>query len=126
MGTAKELNFRIICSLTTVLVPPTLTVKMKFGTSVLTIMSGLSLSTGLTASPFIIEGMIANANANNVQIVYAKLTQANSTILVAQPMAYADWTVDTTVDQAFALTFQFGVTSTTTVLTYKHANVDLT
>lgn len=126
MGIAKELNFRIICTLTTVLAPPTLTIKMKFGASTLTVMSGLTLSTSLTSSPFIIEGVIANVGSSTAQIVYAKLTQASSTILLAQPMAYADWTIDTTTDQTFSVTAQFGSSSATTVLTYKHANVDLT
>lgn len=125
MGTTKELSFRLICTLTSVLVPPNITVKIKFGGATLTSMSGISISAGLTATPFIIEGLIANAGTANAQIIYSKFIQANTSLINAQPMAYADGTIDTTINQVFQITVQFSGLSTTTILTYKHANVDL-
>jgi len=126
MSNNKELRFNILCALTSpMLSVPTITVKVKLGSSVINIMQGLTLATGQNNAPFLIEGVIANSNDPAIQTVFTKLTQATTAILSSQPMAYADWTVDTTVDQLFAITAQFGGISVATSLTYKHASVEL-
>lgn len=129
MGTSKKLTLSLLGTLTTPAISiPTFTVKIKLGSSVLTIFSGLTLAASQNNTPFVIDGIIRNKDAANAQIVYAKATQyaANLPMLLANATAvYSDWTVDTTVDQTLSVTIQFGALSAGTTFTLRDVDLDL-
>lgn len=130
MGTGKELHFQILCTLSTGLLPPGVTIKVKLGSAVLTVASTIGLATSLSsAAPFIIEGKIVNKDAANAQLIYAKLIQKSSSLPLllssGAAMEYADWTVNTAADQTFAVTAQFASASTAATLTFKHASIEM-
>lgn len=131
MGTSKEMNFKFICSLTTGLVVPTLTITVQLGSSTLTVASTLALATSQAAKPFIVEGSIINKDAANAQLVWAKITQYDSSLpmLLASSSAMNAnnaWAEDTTVDKTFSIIGQFGTAVAGTTLTFLHASIDLT
>lgn len=128
MGTVKELNFKLLCALTTGLVPPNLTIRIKLGSSVLAVLNSQGLATSQSGLPFLVEGLIANNGAINAQSVYAKVTQySNSVPLLIGPagMALADFTEDTSVIKTFSITAQFASAASATSLTVKHATIEL-
>lgn len=121
MGTNKELVFGLL--------PPSITVKIKFGSATLTVLNGQSLATSLaSAKPFIIEGMVCN-NSVSTQFIYAKISQASNTLPLllsaSSGMDSADWTIDTSSDQTFSITAQFATANNAATLTFKHASVEL-
>lgn len=131
MGTNKEMNFRFICLLTTGLVTPTLTIRAKLGSSVLTVASGVGLAASLgTPAPFIVEGSVINEDAANAQLAWFKITQPANTLALliggGTAMNAVSWTEDTTADRTFSITAQFGTAVTGTSLTFRHASIDLT
>jgi len=132
MGTSKILKFEIICHITTpALSIPSLTIKIKLGAAVLTIVSTATLGAAIADKPIKIEGTIANLSATNAQFVYAQLTSASGSGLIFSLLSAstvvtdAAWTVDTTLDQTFAVTGQFGGLSGTTSITPKLVSIDL-
>jgi hypothetical protein len=131
MGLNKELTFKIVCTLSTGVLPPSLTIRIKLGTTTISVLNAQSLATSLSsASPFIIDGMICNNNTVSAQFMFAKIQQPSTTLPLllsaSSSMASADWTVDTSVDQTFAITAQFGSASTAASLVFKHATIELT
>jgi len=129
MGTSKALKFTLYCSLTTpALAVPTLTVKVKLGSTSLTVMSGLSLAISQTNAPFNVTGLIVNKSAPNAQFTFSQIIQQSASIplVLTSALADADWTVDTTTDQLFAVTAQFGSLNATTTLTFRYADIELT
>lgn len=130
MGINKEVFFRFICLLTTGLLPPTITIKVKLGSSVLTVVSTTALSASMTSVPFIVEGSVINQDTTGSQLAWARLTQPSNTLALllsgGTAMAATDWTEDTTADKNFVITAQFGSSVSSTTLTFRHASIDLT
>lgn len=129
MGANKELSFSILCNLTTGLVPPNITIKVKLGSGSLTIASALAIAISITSKPFIIEGKIVNKDSGS-QLVYAKVTQYSNAIPIISSngvaLDSADWTIDTTQDQTFSVTAQFSALSSSSTLTFRNATIELT
>ncbi len=129
MGTSKKLSLDLLSTLTTPAISiPTITVRIKLGSSTLVVVNAIGLAISQTNSPFTIAGVIRNRDASNVQIAYAHITQSASNLpmLLANSSAvYADWAVDTTVDQTLSVTVQFGGLSAGTIFTLRDADVDL-
>ena len=97
----------------------------------MSIISAQALATSLSSSaPFVIEGVIVNNNSTNSQLIYGTITQQANTLALllsaSASMGTADWTIDTTQDQTFAVTAQFASASTAATLTCKHVSVELT
>lgn len=130
MGTNKEMNFKFICLLTTGLAAPTLTIKVKLGTSVLTVGAAMALALSMTAVPFIVEGSIINEDSAASQLSWCKITQHSNTLALlisgSNALVATTWTEDTTVDKTFVITAQFGSAIVGTSLTFRHASIDLT
>lgn len=130
MGLSKELRFTILCSLTTGVVPPSMTIRVKFGSSTLVVMNALALASSTTSKPFVIEGVIANKNSASAQYIFAKIMQyANAVPILSSTGAAiedADWTENTATDKTFEVTAQFGGLSATTTLTFKLASLEMT
>lgn len=131
MGTSKEMSFNIFCNLTTgAVAAPTLTLKVKLGTGTLTIMNALSLGLGAASVPFRIEGAVINTSNSAAQYVWARLHTPSSTVPISLSAGAAymntDWTVDTSVNQTFSVTAQFGGLIAGTSLATKYIKIDLT
>lgn len=128
MGANKTLRFQVMCSISTVLSVPSLTLRIKLGSSTLVVANALSLVLNATARPLVLEGIIANKNATNAQFVAAWVIQdaSNPISLVTGPLAaIADWTEDTTANATFSFTAQMGGLSLSTGLTYRYGSVEL-
>lgn len=129
LGVNKTLDFESVNRLSTVLINPTLTIRIRFGTSILTVLNAVSLVSSIsTNKPFIIKGKIVNTSATT-QYVYAYISQygVNVPILLNNDsgLADADWTIDTTINQQFSITAQFGSSLTGATLTPKMVTVDV-
>lgn len=131
MGTAKEMSFNIFCRVTTGVLTPTLTLRLKLGSGTMVIVSGLGLTASLsTAAPFRIEGAICNYNNSSSQYVWARIHQptASSPLALNTGSAYMDteWNVDTKVPQTFSVTAQYGGLIAGASLQTKYIKLDLT
>jgi hypothetical protein len=121
-GKTKRLTFVVDGVISTALsLVPTLSVFVKLGTTSMTIMNTATLGIGISNRQFHIEGYIAAMNDPAVQVVWSQIQQ-NS---VSPTLAMADWTVDTTNDNTFAVTAQFGGISLGTSLSVKYATVEM-
>lgn len=122
MSTYKEVAFRVDCAVTSLLVTPNVTVRIRFGSNVITLVSNAGITISQTNSPFVIEGTITNKGATNSQLVSAQITQNNSTLglSLSSPINIVRGTmsVNTTVDNLLSVTVQFGsaVTGTSIVV----------
>lgn len=116
LGTFTSIGFRLTFQIsTTAVVGPTLTIKIKFGSAVLTVVSS-GLAAGLVNKTFRVEGSISNQSATNTQTVWGQMLQPSSGIFgvltsnVLESSA-SDWSIDTTTDQTAQVTVQFGTAS---------------
>lgn len=121
MSTYKEIAFRIDCSVTSLLVTPGVTVRIRFGNQVVNVLSNAGITLSQTNSPFVIEGTITNKGATNAQLIAAQVTQNNSTagLSLSSPISLVrgTTTVDTTVDNVLSVTVQFNSAITGTSIT---------
>lgn len=123
LGTLKRIDYYLNALITTGLVNPSITIRVRLGTSVLAVMNSASLLVSQSNKPFVIEGRIKNTSANT-QEVYAKVTKNQTGLLGSNDMEAASWAVDTTIDQMFQITAQFGTALTSTTLTVKDADME--
>jgi len=129
MGAVKELSFELLCMLTTPLLSlPTLTLRLKYGASVLTVSSGTALAVSQTNEPFILKGKIVNKSVNS-QVVYARIEQSTASaplvLGVSSSFKAAKWAIDTSADQTFSLTSQFSLLSGTTSISVENVTIEL-
>lgn len=112
MSTYKEVAFRVDCALTSLLVTPNVTVRIRFGNQVITLLSNAGITLSQTNSPFIIEGTITNKGDTNSQLVSAQVTQNNATLglSLTSPINIVRGTMaaNTTIDNVLSVTVQFG------------------
>lgn len=129
MGTNKTSRLEMLVTLTSqALSLPSLTFKVKLGSSSLTLFSGVSLLASQTNTPFVIKVKIRNKNAANSQIVFAEICQSdtNSPLAIMSSMTkFAIWSEDTTVDKTLSVTAQFGGLSANASITVQDADLDL-
>jgi len=122
MSTYKEVAFRIDASITSLLVTPNVTIRVRFGNQVVTLVSNVGITISQTNSPFIIDGTITNNGANNSQIVACQITQNNATagLSLSSPISLVRGAIstNTAIDNLLSVTVQFGsaVTSTSMVI----------
>lgn len=128
MGTSRGMHLAFLAQLSSTLVNPSLTIKIKYGTAVITAVSAVSVNASLTSVPFYIECDIMNANATGSQQVISRVFQntvsAPLSLGAGVYLASSTWTTDSTVDQTLAVTatFNSALTGTTLVpilLTFK-------
>lgn len=128
MGTNKVLRFQFWGTMTTLLLPPTLTIRIKFGSTTLTVVNAVSLLASQTGSPFLIEVAVV-ATGTGSQEAFARISDSTGTIILTGglglSLSAASWSVDTTSVQAFAVTVQFGTAVLTTTLTAKMVSLEL-
>lgn len=127
-GTVKRMEFRLVCTITTLLTAPTLTLKVKYGNSSFTLVTTAGLSLSMTGRPFIIDGEIVAKNSANAQSVNIIITQDSLGVITGLTGANAastDWTEDSTVDATFSVTAQFGTLSAGTTLVCKNGMVEM-
>ncbi|WP_435018504.1 hypothetical protein TA3x_000478 [Tundrisphaera sp. TA3] len=125
----NRVKFTLICSLSTAaLLPGTLTIRVKYGSGVLTLGGGaLALLGGATNTPFKVTGRIANkANAAS-QIAYGEITQASGGLTLSQPVSQqvANFSVDSTLTQNVAITAQFSLASASNILTVQDFEMEI-
>lgn len=118
MNTGGSIRFKLVCELSSGLVNPTITIRVKFGSGVLVAMATASISVSLTNKPFVIEGTITNLSATNAQYAVAEVKQGSALTLM-DTIVGASWAIDTTASQTFQITSQFGSSLTGTTLTPK-------
>lgn len=117
----KRIKFKIYCSLTSALVTPNLTVRIKFGSNSVTVINGLGVNISQTSKPFTIEGIIVNRGNTMSQYVYGEIKQNASIgpLALTSPTYNANGIIatNTETDQTFSVTGQFSSTSATSSLT---------
>jgi len=117
LGTAKHVYVTFIGQMSSTLINPTITLKFKYGTGVLTLATGLSINASLTSSPFIIEAEIIAGNSTSSQIAFAKLLNNGSGIFAFPVyLGVGTWTIDSTTAQNISITAQFNSALTGTTL----------
>lgn len=109
----QAIRWKVEITFTSVLAAPQITIRLRFGNSMMVVVDNLTVVLGATNRPIKIEGMIVNCGATNVQFADAAMTQSASgpvfTALASGSDAkVADWTEDTTQDKNFAVSAQFG------------------
>jgi len=132
MGNSKILKFELTCQLTTpALSIPTLTLKLRFGTFTLTLATSATISASLTEKPLLIEGKIMNLTTGT-QYIVVKIFNNTSGVNILSGLGRAivvldsNCSIDTTVDQVFNITSQFGGLSGTASITPKIVEINLT
>jgi len=126
-----ELSFEAVCHITTPVISlPNLTLRLRFGSALLTIASGATLGANINDKPFIVKGRIMNLTDNSQFVIIELLTNSGVAILSALSSAVivsdASWTVDTSAEQAISLTAQFsGIVIGTTTITPKLLTFEL-
>ena len=125
----NELRYSFYFSLSTkAVVPGTVTIRLKYGTSTLTLGGGaLALIGGVSNSPFVINGTISNKGTTSSQFFEGSLTQPSGGLTLAQPInqSFTEPAIDTTADQTFSLTAQFSVADAGNILVLKRAKLEL-
>lgn len=121
MSTYKEVSFRVDCAITSLLVTPNVTVRVRFGPNVITLVSNAGVTLSQTNSPFVIEGTITNKGSATSQLVTAQITQNNATagLSLSSPISIVRGTMNTNtaVDNLMSVTVQFGSAVTSTSIT---------
>ncbi|MFO0906765.1 MAG: hypothetical protein U0800_27670 [Isosphaeraceae bacterium] len=129
MNLYNRLRFTIICSISTqLLTPGSLTIRVKYGSAVLTLPSGaITLLANQANQPFNISGRVRNKGATNAQILFAEIRQGGSALTLGTPNAQGILTpaIDSTADQAFAVTAQFSLASATNVLAVQDVDLEI-
>lgn len=107
----KPYKFMLLCKITTPAVSiPTLTIRIKFGSQVLTLFNGISLLGSQTTQPFVVEGYIFPIT-NSTQLVWARINQTPGTALTlnsTNTSLTSDWTAALTSQNLFNITAQWG------------------
>lgn len=75
LSTYKSIRFKAYCSLTSLLTPPSVTVRVRYGANSVSIVSGLSVNTAQTNRPFVVEGVLVNRGVTNNQYIYGTVMQ---------------------------------------------------
>lgn len=127
----KNVALSMYCHLSSGLVAPNITIRIKYGTGVVTVLSGLSVNISQTNRPFTLEGIIANMGATGTQYCYglAKQSVLTGPLPLSSPNydAYNIFSVDSTTDQNLTVTAQFSaaIPGTTLVVDYWKVNGEL-
>ena len=129
MTLKNRLKFNLWCALSTqALVPGTLTIRVKYGSLVLTLGGGaLALLGSAASAPFTMSGRLSNKGTTNSQFCYGELRQASGGLSLLSPINQARSTsaIDSTTDQAFSITAQFSVASAQNILVVDDIEVEL-
>lgn len=122
------LGFALWGNLTTGLLPPTLTLRVKLGSSSMAVFTTAALLGSLTGKAFFLDGYISNISASS-QAVVARVTQASSGIISLGTLGVnaveGNFSVDTSVNQTFLITAQFGSAVASTSLVTRMARLQL-
>lgn len=120
LSTYKSVKFKIYCSITSLLTPPSVTVRVKYGANSVSIVNGLSINVSQTNKPFVIEGVLVNRGVTNSQYIYGTVQQHATLgpLALTSPIYQASGTIstDSETDQLFSITSQFGASIGTTTL----------
>lgn len=131
LGTFKLLNFSFIAHLSTpALSLPSLTLKLKFGSTAATTIVNSLLAASISDKPILISGTIANLGVTNSQYIFINVTNYSNTAIfgaLGSSFVVSDgtWVVDTTVDQVLSITGQFTTGLSTTSITPKLIQINV-
>lgn len=129
MSMANELQFNLYLTLTTrALLPGNLTIRVKYGSAILTLGGGsVALLGGATETPFKISGTLSNKGTLNAQFIESELRQGSGGLTLGQPinMAFIETNQNSTVDNTFAVTAQFSAADAANKITLKRAKATL-
>jgi len=128
MGTSRVLTFDSTSLITTpALAIPTLTLTVRFGTSVIATASSLALAIGQSNSPFRMSGFISLDDVANAQTAITSITMGGTGLPLVltgtQALQVNALTEDTTVALNFRITAQFGGLSSTTSIQQQFTQV---
>lgn len=125
----NRIKFTLICTLSTAnLTPGTLTIRVKYGSGVLTLGGGaLALLGGAKESAFKLAGRVANKATASAQVAYSEILQASGGLTLSQPVnqQVATFAVDSTTAQAVAITAQFSAASASNILTVQDFEMEI-
>lgn len=129
MNMANELEFNLDFALSTrALLPGSLTIRVKYGTSTLTLGGGaLALLGGASNTPFQLSGVLANRSTPAAQFLRGEIRQGTGGLSLGQPVsiAYTSPAVDSTADQTFIITGQFSTADAANSLVLMNAKAEL-
>jgi hypothetical protein len=129
LNLANKLIFQIAGRLSTpLLTPGTLTIRVKYGTSVAIVSTApLALVGNASNVPYKINGYMVNTGSTSTQYMQSQLTCAAGGIAVGASVNLADAfpAMDSTIDQTFAVTAQFSVSSANNILTTPYFEVSV-
>lgn len=129
MSMTNEVSLAMDFALTTrALLPGNLTIRLKYGSSVLTLGGGaLTLLGGATNTPFRLSGILSNKSTTSAQFLRGEIRQGSGGLSLGQPvsLAFIEPTVDSTQDQLFSVTAQFSAADASNTLILKQAKAEL-
>lgn len=132
LASGRPFFFDVIFDVTTGLLPPALTVKIKYGNQTAIVLNGVSVTASIAATRrFRIKGSLVNiADDNQKQLLDAETRQdANLTILSLGTTGikpfFQDFTINSTVDQTFAVTIQAAALLNAPTIVVKKSSVGM-
>lgn len=125
----NEMRFNFYFSLSTAaLLPGTLTIRIKYGSLVLTLGTGaLALTGGAANAPFRVSGTLSNKTTTSAQFLEGEIAQQTGGLSLGSAInqAFVRGTVDSTVNQTWAITAQFSNAIASNVLVLERAKAEL-
>jgi len=129
MSMANAMRFAFYLNFSTLgVLPGNLTLRVKYGSAVLTLGGGaLALIGGRTAAPVRVSGVLVNRGTTNAQFFTGEMRQDTSGLTLIQPVTIASVkpAIDSSIDQTFALTAQFSVGNVANTITLDFADVTI-
>lgn len=129
MSMSNKLKFALWCSLTTTaLLPGNVTIKVKYGTAVLTLGGGaIALTGSISSQPLLIGGRMSNKSATNSQYLYGEIRQSSNALVLGNVINQSKMypAIDSTQDQVFSVTAQFQTADINNILVMEDCELDL-
>lgn len=129
MNMSNRLKGTLYFGLSTIAVlPGTLTIRIKYGSSVLTLGGGaLALIGGAASAPFVVNFRLSNKDTAGSQFLYGQILQGSGGLTLSSPInqAFSLPAIDSTVDQTFIVTAQFQTANVGNTLTLQDAEAEL-
>jgi hypothetical protein len=125
LGVSKSLLLDAYGTITSLLTPPTVTIKIYVGSTVVATYSSLIINASVTSAPFHINFLMTNNNSASSQFCYGELRPNTAISFTSTSPNFTTATINTTTDQYLKVTAQFAtaVTGTTIFPQFLKVNV---
>jgi hypothetical protein len=115
MGLSKTLTLDAYGTITSLLTPPVVTIRIYVGSTVVAAFTSLIINASVTTAPFHINFVMTNNNNASSQFCYGEMRPNTAISFTSTAPYFSSSTINTSIDQYLKVTAQFGsaVTGTT-------------